>query len=196
MHRNGVMNLRLNTSFTQIGQQRISFFHPNDVQVIHVCHVTHGSGQDQVSVFQQCRVVSSQLLSLLVPPRKVSQLDPQNRRLQFVKPAIASFHLADVSADPTVLSQQTQAFDHLNLFGDNHSSISHRPEVLGRVEAESCCVTPTAHRLASIVCTVRLGAILNHGQTVAPRNCQNRLYVSRMTVQVHGQNCAGTDRNR
>src|SRR3954447_24804348 len=74
--------------------------------------------------------------SLVVPSIEMRQLRRQQRRLQLVKPAVASSRPADlIFFAPSILTQFAEPLRHAGIVRGDRTAVTKRAEILGRVKA-------------------------------------------------------------
>jgi len=125
----------------------------------------------------------------------VSQLDPENGRLQFIQTRVQSRDLADITLAPAILAQQPGLLPELWVVGHNHAGVAQGAKILCRIETEGRHVSPGAALSPSGGGPMRLRTILDHPHPMTIRDGSNELHIGHVSIKVHRDDRLGPCRD-
>src|SRR4051812_43249319 len=143
----------------------------------------------------QFRVSGSCSSSALIPLGKAAKLYSQNCGLHCIKPRIKAllcvhifFFLSPIAEMPNFLGQCIVVRNY-------GATIAVCAEILPRVEAEAAEVTDCAAKATFVFSPVCLCGVFDYAKVVSTRDCQNRIHVRRVTVEMNRDNCLRSRRD-
>src|ERR1700682_4980505 len=89
-----------------------------------------------------------------------------------------------------MIAQHAQRFRQLCIVGETDTRLSIRSQVFAAIETEAGNVAETAHALALVGGSVRLGSIFDDAQTVSMSEIHDGLHLCRVAIQVDGNDGA------
>ena len=133
--------------------------------------------------------------SRLVPRLEVAQLHPQHARLEGVESAVEAWHEVVIFLALSVVSEHANRVRQTRVVGHDHSAVAVCAQILGRVKAKRGHVAQGSNRSTLVARAVSLARILDDAQVIVACNLENWIHVSRLTVQVNGDDCPGSGGN-
>src|SRR5882724_3852103 len=96
--------------------------------------------------------------------------------------------MADVSLSPSIFPKQANPFRQLSVVCRQCSPITQRAKVLRRVKAKGTKVSPDASLKTINGGPMGLGTVFDNIHSIAPSNVHDRRHISRLPVEVNGNN--------
>ena len=134
------------------------------------------------------QITMSDLLPPLRPLRQIFQADTQHCPLQTFQPVVVTDLIMII---PHITALILQTVDMLIIFfflTGNTAALTKGVEVLARVEAEAGQVSQRSRISVLKLCSVSLGTILHHKQSVTVCDLTDSRIVKRLTVEVNTDN--------
>ena len=161
-------------------------------------HARDRDGHDaEVDATEQRPVGLRDFAPPCVPHRQVAQLDPQDRPLQPVHPAVSPHDIMLVFLPgPAMVADLAHPRRHVGTGGDHGARIATRPQILAGVEAEAAGQGRSARRLPSRARPLRLGRVFDYGDPVPRGNRHHRRHIDAAAVEMDRDDGPGARRDR
>ena len=141
-----------------------------------------GDPAAEVVFREQVSVAGRVGLSGRRPGVEVRQLDPQDRRLDRVEPAVDADQLVVVPRLHAVDAEQLERFGDVVAGRRQEAAVADPAEVLGGIEAEATQVAETSRGPPLVGSADGLGGILNHNEPARACHRHNRLHVGHLEI--------------
>jgi hypothetical protein len=115
---------------------------------------------------------------------EIAQPDAQDRRLQFIQPAVHAGLGAHVTLAPSILAQRRDPRAQLRIRRRHDAAVAERAEILRGIEAEGRHVPEAADTLAGDRRAMGLGAVLDDPDPRRPGQRQDPRHIRRLPVDV------------
>src|SRR5947208_6314548 len=182
------------------GQAHLELFpirDPHHIEVVDRSRPDRDVWEDDrpLGIGEELVVVTCSLSPLLVPLRQMTKLHPQETRLDGVEPAVVALEVVEVFSRLAVVAQHLAAPRELLVVGRDGARLAARAQILPRIEAECRGMThrpglaPAVPSLREVLRAVRLAGIFDNDEVVLGREIEDRIHVSHLPVQVHGNDC-------
>lgn len=124
------------------------------------------------------------------------KLDPQDRRLDRIEPAVESDFGVMVVAGVAVDSQAAQLLAEVRVIGGQHAAVTRTTEVFGRKETETADRPEHSRSATAIFGPDRLAGIFDDRNTVAHGDPPQPFHVGTKAEKMHRHDrfCTGSDR--
>src|SRR4051812_47151530 len=184
--RRRIMDQRLDTGRLQMLLQPFALGRFDDVEVKDV-ETIRQQRQRAHRRFGECvRVGRGDLGAAFVPALEVRKPRPQDRRLQFVEPAVHTYVDVVIAVGLPVLADSAQTFGELVVVRYDRAPVAERGEVLRRVKAEATEPADRSRDATVQARARRLRAILYNVDAALGAETNDRVGVCRLPVKVDG----------
>src|SRR6266516_2800262 len=165
---------------------------PDNVEVPDRRTVGRGGRQEQIADALERGIIEAGCVApLLVPPVEQGQLMQEHDGLDRVEAGGKAFDLVPVLRSLTVLAQRAHARAEIVAGADEGACVSHRAEVLARIEAEGGRETRRAGPAPVSLGAVCLTGVLDEVDSAPSHDALERRHVRHLTVKVNGDDEAG-----
>ena len=138
----------------------------------------------------------SPITAAAVPFIEMSELDAQNRRLQWIEPAVATLNFIHIFYARAVIAQHADAVGDFWIIGRDRAAIAHRAKILAGIKTPGDGVAVRADALSLIARAMGLGGVLQHVKLVFAGNRKDRIEISGLAIKMHRQDNPRAGRDR